>query len=139
MTRNLLPALAILWIGALVGGACAAGAQRPETLSPAAPAAEASVVTSRDAATLPALGHAFSIDPLFATTSIVRSSSSFAVPDAAAPAVAIDWRMPSSRALIVGGTATALVGLFVVKREAGAAMACVGGAAAIYGLYLRFR
>jgi hypothetical protein len=139
MIRNLLPTLIVLGIGALAGGA-RADAQRPEGPSPAAAAAEASPLMASDSMTLRVPTPALHVDPaLAASLAIGRSAPDVGVAHTASPPMAIDWRMPSSNALIIGGAATAVIGVLVIKHEVGAAMGIAGTVAALYGLYLRYR
>ena len=150
MIRNLPPTLLVLAISALVGGARVAHAQRPEGLSPATAVAEVSVVTTQETTAntdsllprrvlaperIPSLG------PVVPGSTPVTRPDATPVPFSPSPAApaAIDWRMPSSNALIAGGVTAALIGLYVVKEEAGAGIAAAGTAAALYGLYLRYR
>ena len=140
MTRNLLPTLIVLGIGALAGGARAVDAQRPEGPTPAALAAEASPALASDSRETSAPVLALRAEPAVPTSLAFRS---FALPleddGNAVPVPAVDWRMPSANALMIGGAATALVGVLVIKHEVGGAMGIAGTAAALYGLYLRFR
>ena len=47
-------------------------------------------------------------------------------------------RMQTSRALMIGGTAAAVIGLLVVNGDSGAIIALAGGGVAVYGLYLHY-
>jgi hypothetical protein len=46
--------------------------------------------------------------------------------------------MPTSRALMIGGAATAIVGLVAIRGDTGAIVALSGTAVAVYGLYLHY-
>jgi hypothetical protein len=60
-------------------------------------------------------------------------------PAPVAPPVAIvDWKMPTSRALMIGGAATALIGVVAIGGDTGAIVGLTGTAVAVYGLYLHY-
>jgi hypothetical protein len=139
MTRTLLPTLIVLGIGALAGGARVAGAQRPESSSPATFAAEASPATASNSPAMPVPSMAFRVEPVIRSSLVLARPATALGAHGATPPVAIDWRMPSSNALMIGGAATAAIGVLVVKNEVGATMGIAGTVAALYGLYLRYR
>jgi len=157
MNRNLPPVLLVLAVSALVGGARAAHAQRPEGLSPATAVAEVSVVTTQEttvttdsllparavvpAAVAPITPPNPARGPVLLGSMPVTRPDATPVPNSPSPIapVAIDWRMPSSNAFIAGGVVAALIGIYVVKDELGAGIAVAGATSAVFGLYLRYR
>jgi hypothetical protein len=54
------------------------------------------------------------------------------------PAAMVDWKMPTSRVLMIGGAAAAIVGLAAIGGDTGAIVALSGTAVAVYGLYLHY-
>ncbi len=145
MKRHLAPSLFALSLCALLGGARAADAQGVDAIVPTAidsvvvrvqpePAVSPTVVDARAAS----LDLAPVMRPSFPM--IARGVQyPFAVPARDLAAFqGRSWKMPTSRTLMIGGTAVALVGLIAVKGDAGAIMALTGGGVAVYGLYLHY-
>ena len=134
MKNPLLPAL--IAIGALVGGA-RADAQRPENVLvvesfPAPPPAAG--IQSTPASLSVTVGPVAA-----APTPVIRAAVPANSAAVAAPVVQGGrLRMPTSRVLIIGGTAAALTGI-LVGGDTGAIVAVTGTASAIYGLYLHYR
>lgn len=145
MKRNLAPALFMLSLCAVLGGAREAGAQKVDATLPAIAdstlaaievlAPEPSPVT---VVTQPPLRGG----PVIAEPSPILLRDAHPIPEmlagSAALPVAADWRMPASRTLIIGGTAAAIIGLAAVGGDAGAVIALSGTAVALYGLYLHY-
>ncbi len=145
MKRHLAPSLIALSLCALLGGARAADAQSAEAIVPAAidsvdaqvtrPAPVANVVDqTRDPVDLRPM-----IRP--ATPMLLRSSLmpiDATRPSELAAFQGRDWKMPTSRTLMIGGTAAALIGLLAVGGDTGAIIALAGGGVAVYGLYLHY-
>ena len=143
MKRYLAPALFSLSLCAVMGGIRTAGAQvanaagepRTDTMSVAS-VAPVAAVSPELSPTVAGVGR---------PTILAPTSVGYAGPrveaDAAtiAPAVAmVDWKMPTSRALIIGGAATAIIGLAAIGGDTGAIVALSGTAVAVYGLYLHY-
>ena len=143
MKRHLAPALFSLSLCAVMGGVRTAGAQTLDAIPPV-PADSAAIVMTTPAslpatATPPAERVMIGGPTVAAPTSILASGR--AVAEEALPAVpvaAVDWKMPTSRALIIGGAATAIVGLVAIGGDTGAIVALSGTAVAVYGLYLHY-
>src|SRR5690349_18016820 len=79
--------------------------------------------------------------PLLAAPTGVRATATMleAYPSTpAAPPPMVEWKMPTSRALMIGGAATAIIGLAAVGGDTGAIIALSGTAVAVYGLYLHY-
>lgn len=144
MKRDLAPALFMLSLCAVLGGAREAGAQRFEapafamndsTLTAVqAPGRELEAVTivaKQDGRGAPVIVPASPI--------LLRDARQPARMNAglAAPAP-VDWRMPTSRSMIIGGSAAAVLGLALVGGDTGAIIAMSGTAVAVYGLYLHY-
>ena len=76
---------------------------------------------------------------ILAATGVRRADAIVGVETSPIPApVMVDWKMPTSRALMIGGAATALIGLAAVGGDTGAIIALSGTAVAVYGLYLHY-
>jgi len=144
MKRHLAPALLSLSLCAVMGGVGTAGAQTLDgtasvvidstVVSPTAP------VAVRERATEMHVPASSAAPMILAPTSIRLGAVAIGEDRMAiAPAaVMVDWKMPTSRALIIGGTATALVGVLAVKGDTGAIIGLAGTAVAVYGLYLHY-
>ena len=146
MKRHLAPSLFALSLCALLGGARVAGAQGVDAIVPA-PIDSVAVLAQAASSTSPTVADArvASVD----LAPVIRSS--FALPvrsvelppafSASRDAAAFqgrNWKMPTSRTLMIGGTALAIIGLVAVKGDTGAIMALAGGGVAVYGLYLHY-
>ena len=145
MKRHLAPSLFALSLCALLGGARAADAQAANATVPAPidPPAAARAEAIHQSSVGPTAAAAITPSPmvLSAPSSILNSGRSAL--DVAAPAgVAVvqgrDWKMPTSRTLMIGGTAAALIGLALIGGDTGAIIAMAGGGVAVYGLYLHY-
>ncbi len=143
MKKHLAPALFSLSLCAVLGGVRTAGAQTFDGIPAAvadsairasiAPAAAREIGASRDPGKL--------AGPTMLAPTPIRLGAANVVAERApiAPAaVIVDWKMPTSRALMIGGAATALVGLVAVQGDTGAIIALGGTAVAVYGLYLHY-
>lgn len=129
MKRQFALSLFALSLCALTGGPRAADAQ----------GVDATVPTSIDSLRSTAAGLAPTIRP---ASGILLHDSRIAVasvkPRPLPAAVVGRWKMPTSRTLMIGGAAAALIGLVAVKGDAGAIVALAGGGVAVYGLYLHY-
>jgi len=144
MKRHFAPSLFALSLCALLGGARAADAQAAVATVPATIESPATPATPEMApgARVSAPG-----DALPDLSPVVRPSRALYLnPDrshevaatALAPVQGRDWKMPTSRTLMIGGTAAALIGLVAIGGDAGAVVAMAGGGVAVYGLYLHY-
>lgn len=145
MKRHLAPSLFALSLCALLGGARAAHAQAADAIVPAPDSVvirlQAEPATS--ASTADARTVAADLAP------VVRPSGPMVTRDVQFPAalpasrdvatvLGRSWKMPTSRTLMIGGTAVALIGLLAVQGDTGAIMGLAGGGVAVYGLYLHY-
>jgi len=152
MKRHLAPALFSLSLCAVMGGVRSAGAQTTDgavaqnadsasvaMIALATPLAlDAAAPVRTTAMTLPPV-LAPVRGPVLAATGVRAGEARIGVATAPAPApVMVDWKMPTSRALIIGGAATAIIGLAAVGGDTGAIIALSGTAVAVYGLYLHY-
>ena len=143
MKRHLAPALFSLSLCAVMGGIRTAGAQVANAAGgPTTDAMSVASVAPLAAAvpelmpTVAALGAPTITAP---TTVGVLGPRVEADNVTIAPAAAmVDWKMPTSRALIIGGAATAVIGLAAIGGDTGAIVALSGTAVAVYGLYLHY-
>ena len=145
MKRHFAPSLVALSLCALLGGARAAGAQDVVAIVPT-PVDSVVVRAGAETSQQPVVPVAPVLSGPFAP--VMRPFAPISSPDVRYPAVlpssdvavvqGRDWKMPTSRTLMIGGTAVALVGLLAVKGDAGAIMALTGGGVAVYGLYLHY-
>jgi hypothetical protein len=142
MKRHLAPALFSLSLCAVMGGVQTAGAQAVSV----APALAIDTTTTVSIASVVAPADPLPTAPAPARVTImtpapVGVTATRSVP-ADAPtrpaAAAFDWKMPTSRALMIGGAATAIVGLVAIQGDTGAIVALGGTAVAVYGLYLHY-
>ena len=145
MKRHLAPSLFALSLCALLGGARAADAQSAEAIVPAtidsvdasatrpAPAANAVVAASELVDLRPMIRPA---TPMFRRPALMPIDATR--PGELAALQGRDWKMPTSRTLMIGGTAAALIGLLAVGGDTGAIIAMAGGGVAVYGLYLHY-
>ena len=145
MKRHLAPSLFALSLCALLGGARAAAAQDADAIVPA-PIDSVVVPVRLEPAVAPlAVEDRRAVSDLAPvirpSISVISRAAEYpmAVP---APDVAAfqgrDWKMPTSRTLMIGGAAVAIIGLVAVQGDAGAIMALAGGGVAVYGLYLHY-
>jgi hypothetical protein len=149
MKRHLAPALFSLSLCAVMGGVRTAGAQTltelPPLVADSASVAPPSIAIDADLASTPptlAPREQFMAGGpmILAPTTIplgtpgVRASASPVV----APVAMANWKMPTSRALMIGGAATAIIGVAVIGHDTGAIVALSGAAVAVYGLYLHY-
>ena len=143
MKRHLAPALFSLSLCAVMGGVRTAGAQTPNAtpaaaIDSSAPAVSAPVVT-RETVSAIGVSAAPAASTILAPTTIGFGTAITEDRTPIAPAAAmVEWKMPTSRALIIGGTATALIGVLAVKGDTGAIIGLTGTAVAVYGLYLHY-
>jgi hypothetical protein len=144
MKRHLAPALFSLSLCAVMGGVRVAGAQTVD--APLQPVGDSVMATVQAPIVLvePAAAMAAAASPgaplLVAPTGVRPGVTMFDVQTgapAAAPAM-VEWKMPTSRALMIGGAATAIIGLAAVGGDTGAIIALSGTAVAVYGLYLHY-
>jgi hypothetical protein len=143
MKRHLAPALFSLSLCAVMGGVCTAGAQTLDAIAPspvdsttiAAPAPVALFAPA-----MPAAQQHAGAPTMMAPTPIVLGRDDVASDETrpVAPVAMVDWKMPTSRALMIGGAATAIIGLAAVGGDTGAIIALSGTAVAVYGLYLHY-
>jgi hypothetical protein len=145
MKRHLAPALFSLSLCAVMGGVRSAGAQTTDGAA-AQTADSASVAMIALDATPAALAAMSAPAPLLRQSPVVLAATGVRLADAiagsettpiAAP-VLVDWKMPTSRALMIGGAATAIIGLAAIGGDTGAIIALSGTAVAVYGLYLHY-
>jgi hypothetical protein len=153
MKRHLAPALFSLSLCAVMGGVRSAGAQTTD--GAVAQGADSASVAMIAPVTPLALGAAAPVRTTTMTLSselapvrgpVILSPTGVRAGDArigvetapAAAPVMVDWKMPTSRALIIGGAATAIIGLAAVGGDTGAIIALSGTAVAVYGLYLHY-
>ena len=143
MKRHLAPALFSLSLCAVLGGVRTAGAQTLNACPSAAidsSAPDVSVpVAPREIGSAIRVSAAPAGPTILAPTAIGFSAAITEERTPFAPSAAmVDWKMPTSRALIIGGTATALIGVLAVKGDTGAIIGLTGTAVAVYGLYLHY-
>ena len=153
MKRHLAPALFSLSLCAVMGGVRTAGAQTTDApVSQAADSASVAMIppvtplaldgaapVRTTAMTLPPVLPPVRGPVILAATGVRAGDARIGVDIAPAPApVMVDWKMPTSRALIIGGAATAIIGLAAVGGDTGAIIALSGTAVAVYGLYLHY-
>ncbi len=146
MKRRFAPSLFALSLCALLGSVRTAGAQGAETVVATSLDSVASMrVTAPNAPPIAAgaFGAQFTHGPVIQRASAVRLADVAAAPDAArsrdlAVFQGRDWKMPTSRTLMISGVAAVAVGLLAVKGDAGAIIAMTGGGVAVYGLYLHY-
>ncbi len=143
MKRHLAPALFSLTLCAVMGGVRTAGAQTAnDVVTVEADSAVSTADLHGQAAATFRIGSGMTAGrpTILAPTPMVIGRADDRL-DARAPlAVApmVDWKMPTSRALMIGGVATAIIGLAVVGEDTGAIIALTGTAVAVYGLYLHY-
>ena len=146
MKRHLAPSLFALSLCALLGGARAADAQVADAIVPAPIDSVVVRVQPAPPVSLTAAdGGAASVDlaPMI-RPSFVAPVRDVQMPPALAASRDVaafqgrSWKMPTSRTLMIGGTALAIIGLVAVKGDTGAIMALAGGGVAVYGLYLHY-
>ena len=144
MKRDLAPALFMLSLCAVLGGAREAGAQR----------VEASAFAINDSTLAAVQAPARKLEPVTIVAKpelrggpVILPASPILLRDAAQPArmnaglaapAPVDWRMPTSRSMIIGGSAAVIIGLALVGGDTGAIIAMSGTAVALYGLYLHY-
>lgn len=144
MKRHLAPALFSLSLCAVMGGVQKAGAQTLDGIAPPTVDSASIAMVAPRAPSAPVLSPAAPVmagrPTVMAPTPILLNDARVGAHDApfAAPAAMIDWKMPTSRALMIGGTAVAVVGLVAIGRDTGAIVALSGTAVAVYGLYLHY-
>ena len=144
MKRHLAPALLSLSLCAVMGGVRTAGAQVVDGIgTPTVDSASIAIVAplAPTAPAMPAVTPAVAGRPMvMAPTPILLSDARLDAQDApfAASVAMVDWKMPTSRALMIGGAATAIVGLVAIGGDTGAIVALSGTAVAVYGLYLHY-
>lgn len=145
MKRHLAPSLFALSLCALLGGARAARAQAADAIVPA-PVDSVVVWVQPEPATSPSTDARTIAADL---APVVRPSGPMVTRDVRFPAalpasrdvatvLGRSWKMPTSRTLMIGGTAVALIGLLAVQGDTGAIMGLAGGGVAVYGLYLHY-
>jgi hypothetical protein len=144
MQRHLAPSLFALSLCALLGGARAAEAQGAEAIVPATiDSVDASVTRPGPLANADAPRELVDVRPMIRPATPVLLRPALMPIDAAHPGELAalqgrDWKMPTSRTLMIGGTAAALIGLLAVGGDTGAIIAMAGGGVAVYGLYLHY-
>ena len=145
MKRHLAPSLFALSLCALLGGAGAAHAQDVDAIVPAAVdsivprVASAPAASASDDVRIVPGDLAPVVRPAVALIARdVQMPSATTAPRDVALLQGRSWKMPTSRTLMIGGTALALVGLMAVQGDTGAIMALSGGGIAVYGLYLHY-
>ena len=144
MKRHLAPALFSLSLCAVMGGVRVAGAQTVD--GSVQPVADSTMVIidaplAPGAVTTVIAPVAPSGAPFMMPATGVRPGSPILDVQSEVPAVLppmVDWKMPTSRALMIGGAATALIGVAVIGHDTGAIIALTGTAVAVYGLYLHY-
>ena len=144
MKRHLAPALFSLSLCAVMGGVRVACAQTVD--APLQPIDD-SVIATVEAPIVPVEPAAVMAPSapgggpfLIAPTGVRPGATMFDVQTGApaAPPAMVEWKMPTSRALMIGGAATAIIGLAAVGGDTGAIIALSGTAVAVYGLYLHY-
>lgn len=143
MKRHLAPALFSLSLCAVMGGVRTAGAQTLDALPAAAvdslsPAATAPIGPGEFVSTIRMSSAAVGPTILAPTSVQLRATVTEQRASIAPAAVRVDWKMPTSRALMIGGAATAIIGVVAVKGDTGAIIGLAGTAVAVYGLYLHY-
>ena len=142
MKRHLAPALFSLSLCAVMGGVRTAGAQTldaiPAAIDSMAPTATQPLATGEFVSTLRMSPGA--VGPTILAPAAIQLRTTVAEQRApiAPAAVMVDWKMPTSRALMIGGAATAITGVVAVKGDTGAIIGLAGTAVAVYGLYLHY-
>jgi len=145
MKRHLAPALFSLSLCAVMGGVHTVGAQTVNTVAPRTVDSANTTVTS-PVASVPQV--TTTVTPALAGRPTVPAPRPFrlndtipghaAVASDAPSAVMAEWKMPTSRALMIGGAAAAVIGLAAVGGDTGAIIALSGTAVAVYGLFLHY-
>ena len=144
MKRHLAPALFSLSICAVMGGVRTAGAQAVDGIGTPTVDSAGIAVAAPLAPTAPAMA---AVTPVVAGGPVVMVPTPIRLNEArldaqdvplAASVAMVDWKMPTSRVLIIGGAATAIVGLAAIGGDTGAIVALSGTAVAMYGLYLHY-
>ena len=147
MKRHLAHALFSLSLCAVMGGVRTAGAQTVEGIGPPTVDSASIAIVARlaplapDAPALPAVIPVTTGRPtVMAPTPILLSDARRDAQDLpfTTPVAMVDWKMPTSRVLIIGGAAAAIVGLAAIGGDTGAIVALSGTAVAVYGLYLHY-
>ena len=154
MKRHLAPALFSLSLCAVMGGVRTAGAQTADgaaaqiadsasvtMIAPAIPLAfDAGAPALAASSRLTSGSTAIGSPVILAATGVRPGDLAIGVATAPVPAAVpmVDWRMPTSRALMIGGAATAVIGLAAIGGDTGAIIAMSGTAVAVYGLYLHY-
>ena len=145
MKRHLAASLFALSLCALPGGARAAEAQVATATVPSFIDSTAALRADADSPSHVAAsaGAGVPSGPMVLTSTRGILNSDGPAVDVAAPAAVAaiqgrDWKMPTSRTLMIGGVAAAIIGLAVVGGDTGAIIAMAGGGVAVYGLYLHY-
>jgi len=141
MKRHLAHALFSLSLCAVMGGVRTAGAQTVDGIGPPAVDSASIVIVAPDAPALPAVIPVTTGRPtVMAPTPILLNDARRDAQDLPfnTPVAMVDWKMPTSRVLMIGGAAAAIVGLAAIGGDTGAIVALSGTAVAVYGLYLHY-
>ena len=144
MKRHLAPALFSLRLCAVMGGVRTAGAQTVDGVgSPTVDSASIAMVAplAQPARPMTVVTPVMGGRPtIMAPTPILLSDVGRGADNlpVAAPVAMLDWKMPTSRVLMIGGAATAIIGLAAIGGDTGAIVALSGTAVAVYGLYLHY-
>jgi hypothetical protein len=124
---------------AAMAGSPRAHAQRADGHPVPVLAVDGSTLVAGLAPAIPSSDAGRSRGPVIAGPTIVtRAAAESATPGDAASIAQAGTRMPTSRVLIIGGTAAALAGI-LIGGDAGAIVAVTGTVGAVYGLYLHYR
>jgi hypothetical protein len=144
MKRHLAHALFSLSLCAVMGGVRTAGAQPVDGISPPTVDSMSVVIVAPLAPDAPLLPTVIPVTPgrptVMAPTPILLNDARRGAQDLpfATPVAMVDWKMPTSRVLMIGGAAVAIVGLAAIGGDTGAIVALSGTAVAVYGLYLHY-
>jgi len=144
MKRHLAHALFSLSLCAVMGGVRTAGAQAVDGIGPPTVDSASIVIVAPlapDAPALPAVIPVTTGHPtVMAPTPILLNDARRDAQDLPfnTPVAMVDWKMPTSRVLMIGGAAAAIVGLAAIGGDTGAIVALSGTAVAVYGLYLHY-
>ena len=144
MKRHLAHALFSLSLCAVMGGVRTAGAQTVEGIGPPTVDSASIAIVAPLAPDAPASPTVIPVTTgrptVMAPTPILLNDARRDAQDLpfATPVAMVDWKMPTSRVLMIGGAATAIVGLAAIGGDTGAIVGLSGTAVAVYGLYLHY-
>jgi hypothetical protein len=141
MKKHLAHALLSLSLCAVMGGVRTAGAQTLDGIGPPTVDSASIVIVAPLAPVSATVIPVTSGRPtVMAPTPILLNDPRRGAQDLpfTTPAAMVDWKMPTSRVLMIGGAAAAIVGLAAIGGDTGAIVALSGTAVAVYGLYLHY-